>query len=103
MKKKIIGYRLLKDLPFADKGSIYKYSREKNGFVTVGDPNTYTDYDLDILTEWFEPVFEKTQDELAYEIIESVQIDKDFDSLDRHEVQNVINKLLDKYEIIEKV
>lgn len=108
MSNKIIGYLAPYDIFTNTKTPI------KKGALLIKHPMSEAHYTVkligftlpkEIVETWTPVVNEiaKTQEELAYEIIESVQIDRDFDSLDRNEVQNIINKLLSKYEITEKV
>ena len=101
-----IKYKLLKELPFCPIGRIGVIDNESQVLFNGDDDNQYYYRKEEIakLIEqgWIEEYKPKSQKEIAYEIIGSVQFDKDFDTLDRNDVQDCINKLLSKYEIKEK-
>ena len=69
MEKKIIGYKLLKDLPDRKKGIIFKWDSLEEGGWTSGDEKddyTYTQEQVTTLTDWFEPVYQETSKELYF-------------------------------------
>lgn len=88
--KKIKSYRLLKDLPNCPINSIGELDKTDNK-IYFGIHGYTKDEILTLIGDWFEFVFEKTQEELWNEVDET--IGKRF--------QGYLGKLIKKYKIIE--
>ncbi len=84
---KIIGYKLLKDLPNLKAGVIF----DAKGFYK-NDSINYSFITND-LEDWFEPVYEKSQEDLIHDIYKLS--DKEFQA-------EFTKVMLEKYEIKEK-
>ena len=95
---KIIGYKLLKDLPQISKGKIGKFFNGEGSIAFYfDDSDKFFDFVVSFVQnnkDWFEPVYEKSQENLIQEIfnlVASVESNKSF-----------IKKVSEKYEIKEK-
>lgn len=95
LSRKIIGYKLLKDLPSIKANTIGKWSNFAIVFH-LNDSDKFFDFTKTFIennTDWFEPIYEKSQKEL----IEEIYYIGDIES-----IINFTKILLEKYEIEEK-
>lgn len=66
MKKIVVGYRLLKELPGAPKGTILKWE-DNNWIYRYGDLHfqMWSQTEVETHTDWFEPVYEEEKIEIG--------------------------------------
>lgn len=62
--KKVIGYKLLKDLPDLSKGSLFKYNKDSYQWESLNLFIHYSEEVISTSTEWFEPIYEDEKIEL---------------------------------------
>lgn len=95
--RKIIGYKLLKDLPQISKGKIGKFFNGEGSIAFYfDDSDKFFDFIVSFVEnnkDWFEPVYEKNQEDLIHDIYKLS--DKEFQA-------EFTKVMLEKYEIKEK-
>lgn len=96
--RKIIGYKLLKDLPKLPKGTISRYNDSSIAFYFNHNSREQSfDFTKSFIEEnpdWFEPVYEKSQEQLVIRIL---NVYDNSETLER-----ALELILEKYEIKEK-
>ena len=102
--RKIIGYKLLKDLPKLPKDTISKYNGSLIAFYfNHNSTEKFFDFTKSFIEEnpdWFEPVYEKTQEEIFRDLISFYAMLR-LVKIDRTE-ETIIDSMIKKYEIKEK-
>lgn len=69
-RRNAVAYRLLKDLPNVKAGAILTYDERFQCFSIESpyDPFGFDEQEMINLKDWFEPIYEKTQEEMVLDL-----------------------------------